>query len=96
MANQLDDKNNTIAKMRTEEAITKEHLYNLSADHSSQITKLKNEIASVEKTAKLYFQMYQEERGVNQVSMLKCISLNYFRMLMMKNQDFLLSSNVNK
>ena len=67
MKSQLDDKNNQIAKLRTDEAITKEHLYNLSAENSSQITKLKNEIASVEKTAKLYFQMYQEERNGNQV-----------------------------
>ena len=76
MAKQLDDKNNQIAKMRTDEAMTKEHLYYISADHSSQITKLKNEIASVEKTAKLYFQMYSDERKLNQV--LKSFLLSIF------------------
>ena len=92
MKKQIDDKNNQIAKLRTDEAFTKEQFYNLSAESSSQITMLKNEIASVEKTAKLYFQMYYE-RKINQVLKLFLLSiflhLIKFRIAKMKKLDFL-------
>ena len=91
MKKQIDDKNNQIAKLRTDEAFTKEQFYNLSAESSSQITMLKNEIASVEKTAKLYFQMYSDERKINQVLKLFLLSIFRikFRIAKMKKLDFL-------
>ena len=63
----IDDKDDQIAELLKEQAAKKEQLDPLSTDNSSEIAKLKNEIARAEQSANLYFQMYEKERKINQV-----------------------------
>lgn len=67
MKKQIDDKNDQIAELLEDQSSKKDQLNPLSSDNSSEITKLKNEIARVEQSANLYFQMYEKERKINQV-----------------------------
>lgn len=67
MKKKIDDKDDQIAELLKEQAAKKEQLDPLSTDNSSEITKLKNEIARAEQSANLYFQMYEKERKINQV-----------------------------
>ena len=60
----VDEKEDQVAELQ---AATTQALHPLSADNSSEITKLKIEIARVEQSANLYFQMYEKERKINQV-----------------------------
>jgi len=67
MKKQIDEKNDQIAEILQDQAVKKTQAHPLSDDHSSEIAKLKNEIARIEQSANLYFQMYEKERKINQV-----------------------------
>ena len=58
MEKKVEEKNDQISQFRNV----------LSVESSSpEVTKLKNEIARVEQSAILYFQMYKKEKKLNQV-----------------------------
>ena len=59
MEKKIDDKNNEISKFRNVLSVE---------SNSPEVIKLKNEIARVEHSAILYFQMYKKEKKLNQVS----------------------------